>query len=146
MINRVGAVALAAGVLLAAGCQKPVPTVNNSMTQVMQPQAQTIWDITSKAFNEKGDGLDASKLTANDWAQLQKAAQQMADRAHVLANAKHITVAKADETIMGQGASHSGVKQTWDAASPAQVQALINADPAGFSSTLGSWPRPWMTW
>ena len=67
------AVVLTLGVLLASGCSKPAPTINASMTQVMQPQAQTIWDITSKAFNDKGDGLEASKITDADWAQLAKA-------------------------------------------------------------------------
>ena len=135
LLKRVAAAWLASLGLLAAGCSReaPTPTINESMTQVMQPQAQTIWDITSHAFNDKGDGLDASKLTAGDWAQLEKAGQAIRDRALVLANAKHVTVAKSDEAIMGQDASHGGVKKTWDAASVSQVQGLIDANPSGFA-------------
>ncbi len=135
MLKRVGVIALASGMLLAAGCgpKAPTPTVNESMTHVMSPQAQTIWDITSHAFNERGDGLVASKISPDQWTQLGNAGRQMRDRALVLAKARRITVAAPEETIMGQDASHPGVKHTWDAASPKQVQALIDANPALFA-------------
>jgi hypothetical protein len=126
---------LGSGLLLAAGCapKETTPTINDSMTHVMQPQAQTIWDITSRAFNDKGDGLDASKLSQSDWDQLKKAGEQLRDRASLLANARHVTVATTAETIMGQDSSHGGTKATWDAASAQQVQALIDANPSGFA-------------
>ncbi len=125
---------LASGVLLAAGCApKPTPTVNDSMTKVMQPQTQVIWDITSRAFNAKGDGLDGSKISPADWIRLAQSSRRVRDRARILADAPHVTVAKASDTVMGAFASHAGTKQTWDAASAAQVQGLIDADPAGFA-------------
>jgi hypothetical protein len=127
---------LTLGVLVASGCSKPAPTINASMTQVMQPQAQTIWDITSKAFNDKGDGLEASKISQADWDQLAKAGAKMRDRALVLAKARHVTVTSADETIMGQAASRnvgSDQVRTWDAANPKQIQAWIDADPGLFA-------------
>ncbi len=135
MLNKVAVTLLASGLLLAAGCsQKPTPTVNASMTQVMSPQAQTIWDITSRAFNAKGDGLDGSKLSDDDWKKLGKAGALMRDRARLLAKAKHVTAAGPHETILGAFASRPGFRKgTWDAASPKQVQALIDANPAHFA-------------
>jgi hypothetical protein len=133
MFKRAGVIVLASGVLLAAGCSPRTPTVNESMTTVMQPNAQIIWDTTSHAFNEKGDGLDASKLSPADWIRLAQASRRMRDRARLLAEAPHVTAATPGEAIMGGAASHVGVKQTWDAASAAQVQGLIDADRAGFA-------------
>jgi hypothetical protein len=134
MLKRAGAILLAMAALTGCSPQPKTPTVNASMTQVMSPNAQTIWDITSRAFNDKGDGLVASKITPADWAQLEKAGQQLKDRATVLATAKHVTAASSGETIMGQDASPPGkTKQTWDAASAKQIQALIDANPEGFA-------------
>jgi len=135
MLKRVAVTVLASGVLLAAGCgRKPPPTVNESMTQVMEPQAQTVWDITSRAYNEKGDGLEASKISAADWVKLENAGRQLRDRARELAKARKITVAAPGETIMGASAAPPGAtKQTWDAASATQIQALIDANRALFA-------------
>lgn len=147
MLKTMGAVVLAAAVLTAAGygagiaktAPKPakaapaVPTVNNSMTQVMTVQAQTIWDISSKAFNAKGDGLVASKLTANDWKQVGEAGRLMKERAKLLATAKRVIVAGPGEHILGEEASTGGVKKTWDAANAKQIQALIDAQPKKFA-------------
>ncbi|MGZ3273425.1 MAG: hypothetical protein ACXU82_20260 [Caulobacteraceae bacterium] len=146
MLKTMGAVLLAAGVLTAAGsgagiaktAPKPakaaaVPTVNNSMTQVMAVQAQTIWDISSKAFNNRGDGLDPRKLDANDWKKLGEAGRLMKERATLLATARHVVAAGPDEHILGEEAAHGGVKKTWDAASAKQIQALIDAQPKKFS-------------
>jgi hypothetical protein len=131
---------LASGVLLAAGCApKPAtPTVNDSMTKVMQPNAQIIWDIASQAFNEKGDGLDGSKLSSADWIKLAQAGRAVRDRAQILADAQHVTAAAPGEKVMGGYASHAGAKGTWDAASPAQIQGLIDADPSGFAKHAGA--------
>jgi len=136
MLKRVAVTVIASGVLLAAGCgpKAPTPTINASMTQVMDPQARTVWDITSRAYNEKGDGLDPSKLSAADWVRLETAGRQLGDRARELAKAKKITVAAPGETIMGASAAPPGAtKQTWDAASATQIQALIDANRALFA-------------
>lgn len=156
MLKTIGAAVLAAGVLTAAGygsgiaktpaaAPKPAtakaappkaaatPTVNDSMTHVMAVQAQTIWDISSKAFNDKGDGLVAKKLTANDWKQLGEAGRLMKERGTLLATAKRVIVAAPDEQIMGEDASKGGVKKTWDAANRKQIQALIDAKPKLFA-------------
>ena len=137
MLNRIAVTVLASGMLLAAGCSQkaPTPTVNASMTQVIAPQTQTIWDITNRAYNTAGDGLDPSKISPADWDQLEKAAGQLRDRALVLSKAAHITAAGRGETIMGQDASGATGKlgHTWDAASSKRVQAMIDANPALFA-------------
>ena len=112
MLRKIAALALGAGALAAMGHGSgiaktappsaakasaakaaAVPTVNDSMTHVMAVQAQTIWDISSKAFNARGDGLDATKLNANDWKQLGEAGRLMKERATLLATAKRVIVA-----------------------------------------------------
>jgi hypothetical protein len=136
MLRKFGALAPAAGALtvvgLAAGIASSatMPTVNDSMTHVMAVQAQTIWDISSKAFNEKGNGLVASKLTADDWKMLGEAGRQMKERATLLATAKQVVVANRDEHILGEEAAHGGPH---DAASVKQIQGWINAKPKEFS-------------
>ena len=137
MFREISVAAVALGVLLAAGCspKPPTPTVNSSMTQVMAPQTQTIWDITSHAFNAKGDGLDAARISPADWAKLGEAGRQLRDRALLLANAPHVTAAGPGETIMGADAAGApaNIGHTWDAASAKQVQAMIDANPKLFA-------------
>jgi hypothetical protein len=136
MLKNFRGLAPAAGVLavvgLAAGIASSatLPTVNDSMTHVMAVQAQTIWDTSSKAFNAKGNGLVASKLTAQDWKNLGEAGRLMKERATYLATAKHLVVANHDEHILGEEAAHGGPH---DAASVKQIQAWINAKPKLFS-------------
>lgn len=130
------AAAFAGGVLLLAACSgKPAPTVNASMTQVMAPQAQTVWDITSRAFNERGDALDPTRITAADWVQLEKAGQDLRDRAEVLAKARKLVAAGPGEKIMGEEAAGQRAQQgpEWDAADARKVQAFIDANPALFA-------------
>ncbi len=104
------------------------------MTQVMQPEAQTVWDITSRAFNARGDGLDASKLKPADWIKLAKAGRRLRDRANILAaSARTIQVRGAADRIMGEDAAHAGVRKTYEAASPQQIKAYIDARPDLFA-------------
>jgi hypothetical protein len=146
MLKKTGAFVWAAGVLAAAGlgsgiawsAGKPVetavtPTINDSMTHVMAVDAQTIWDISSKAFNAKGDGLEAKKLNAQDWKALGEAGRRMKERGALLATAKRVIVAAPNEQILGEEASKGGVKKTWDAANRKQIQALIDAKPKLFA-------------
>ena len=136
MLKQVGVLAFATGMLLLAGCGQPArtPTINESMTHVMQPEAQTVWDITSRAFNDKGDGLVASNIPAADWIRLAKAGRQLRDRAHILAEkAETIEVRGAADKIMGEDAAHTGVRQTYEAASPKQIKAYIDANPGLFA-------------
>ena len=136
MFKRVGVTVLASCVLLAGCAKEKTPTINNSMTHVMQPEAQTIWDITSRAFNAKGDGLDPTLIKPTDWIKLAKAGRKMRDRAHLLAVADHNTVTTFGETIMGeQGSGMVSVRPevSHTAASVKQIQTWIDANPTLFA-------------
>jgi hypothetical protein len=146
MLKKTVAVLWAAGALAAAGLGSGVawsasrpaeaavtPTINDSMTHVMAVDAQTIWDTSSKAFNAKGDGLDAKKLTPQDWKALGEAGRRLKERGTQLATAKRVIVAAPNEQILGEEASKGGVKKTWDAANRKQIQALIDAKPKLFA-------------
>jgi len=137
MRRTVGALAVgsvkATAFALAARSAAP-PSVNDSMTKVMSVNAQTIWDISSQAFNKRGDGLVASKVRPKDWAQLQEAAQAIRTRALYLAKApRNLVVAAKDEQILGEEASTGGVKKMYDAANRQQIKGLIDANPALFT-------------
>jgi len=140
MLKTFAVAAVVAGLLLAAGCSRkpPTPTINASMTQVMSTQAQTIWDITSGAFNAKGDGLVASKIAPGDWIALGEAGRKLRDRSLLLAAAPHVVVVGPGETIMGEDASGASGKlgHDWDAASAKLVQARIDANPALFARRM----------
>jgi len=118
----------------ATSAAPPTPTINESMTKVMSIQAQTIWDTTSRAFNARGDGLEASKVSAKDWTALAEAGRLMKERATELATNPDIVVATPGQTIMG--ADYAGqpaaIGHTWDAASAAQIQTRIAANRALF--------------
>lgn len=135
MVKTFRALAPAAGVLtvvaLAAGIASSaaLPTVNDSMTHVMSVHAQTIWDISSAAFNKKGDGLVAKKITPKGWAQLAEAGRLLKERAVLMAKAERMIVANRDEHILGEDAAHGGPH---DAASVKQIQAMIDHDPKQF--------------
>lgn len=133
-VRAMGLVGVAA-LLFGCGAKSSAPTINASMTGVMEPQAQAAWDVASNAYNEKGDGLVAAKISAADWQVVAKAGQQIRDRALILANAEHVIVAGPDEAILGSQAV--GIKgkigKAWDAASAKQVQKRIDANPTLFA-------------
>ena len=137
MTRALRAIGLVASASLLFGCsaKSSAPTINESMTQVMQPQAQIAWDIASQAFNEVGDGLVAAKLSPADWAAVAKAGTLIRDRALILADAEHVVVAGKNEPIMGEQASgvRGNIGKEWDAASPKQVQDRIDANPKLFA-------------
>ena len=134
-MNKIGAAILLVIAVTLAGCgRKPAPSVNAEMTQVMSPQAQTVWDITSRAFNADGDGLDESKISPADWVKLGKAGRLMKARSRALAKTKHVAVVHPGETVLGAFAAPGGpTKQTWDAANDTQILAMIEANPILFA-------------
>jgi len=143
-MSKLSAAAIAvATVLMLAGCgknqppEKPaIPTINDSMRQVMQPGADIIWGMMDKAYNDVGDGLVSAKLSEDDWSKIGASARAMKERAQLLVdNADHLTVAAANEPIMGANAV--GIKgkigKDWEAKSAEQIHALIAADPKQFA-------------
>jgi len=123
-----------AGAFVLAAQSASLPSVNDSMTKVMSVNAQTIWDISSKAFNKRGDGLLASKVTAKDWAQLEQAGRAIKARALLLAQSpRSLVVQGRDEHVLGSEFSHGGVKHTYDAANAQQIKALIDGNPKLFT-------------
>ncbi len=131
MLKKLGGLGPAAGVLavvaLAAGIASSatMPTVNDSMTHVMSVHAQTIWDISSAAFNKKGDGLVAKKISPGDWKRLGEAGRQLKERATLLAKADRMIVSVRGEHILGEESANGGPH---DAASAKQIQAMIDRD------------------
>lgn len=113
--------------LLAAGCapKAPAPTVQDSMANVVAPQAQAIWDISNRAMNDQGTP-DASKITEADWAKIAAAGQQITDRSKSLAEAKKVVVAAEGVKLQDEGGSGSG-------SNAKQVQGFIDANPAAFA-------------
>lgn len=137
-MTRIGPGATAAmALLLLAGCnrQATAPTINTSMTEVMEPTAQTIWDIMSSAYNARGDGLDPARLSDADWQALDKASRALKARADGLALADHLVVVADNQPILGsQAVGIKGDRGTaWDAVSARQIQSRIDAQPALFA-------------
>jgi hypothetical protein len=141
MLKHNAPICLVAGLLLLSGCDRnagaaqadsipATPTINASMTKVMSVEAQTVWDISSKAFNTRGDGLVGSKVSAKDWVMIAGAGRRLNERASLLANARHITVAGPGETILGADAAgqRGAIGHAWDAANAGQIQARIDAN------------------
>jgi hypothetical protein len=127
-------VSVMAAAFVVAAQSASLPTINDSMTKVMSVNAQTIWDISSKAFNKRGDGLLASKVTAKDWAQLEQAGKAIGARARLLApSPTNLVVKGRDEHILGEEFSRGGRKGEYDAANATQIKALINANPKLFT-------------
>jgi hypothetical protein len=132
---RATGVVLATLLLTLGGCQKAeekaAHTINDSMTKVMEPSAEAIWDTMSKAYNDKGDALDPSKLTEADWKTIADASAKMKARAEEIANAKSHVVAGENEPILGSQAvgTPSPPGPEWQAVDAAHVQKLVDAKP-----------------
>lgn len=135
---RTGAV-VALAILLLCSCGRKeaaaAPTINTSMTDVMEPTAQAIWDIMSQAYNARGDGLDATRISDTDWKTLASESRKLKQRAELLALADHLVVASGKEIILGAQAvgTKGAIGAAWDAVGPQQVQARIDANPALFA-------------
>jgi hypothetical protein len=101
------------------------------MKQVMEPDAEKIWDIASNAYNDVGDGLVASKISDEDWKTIADASKRMKERAEILATAQHIVVADANEPILGSQAVGSKSKDgaDWDAVGADTVQKKVDGNP-----------------
>lgn len=105
----------------------PAPTVHTAMTEAIAPASTALWDVAIRALGENGTP-DASQLTEADWAALDAEAQKMKAGADSLAAQAHVVAAAPGVKLQDQGA---------DGGSSAEdVQAFIDADPAGFAEHL----------
>lgn len=96
--------------------------VRQAMVDGVNPAALAIWDVGNNAVDDAGQP-DASKLDPQTLARLREAAQMLDTYADVLAEAP---VIKASGPDLVGGRLPEGV------ASREQIQAAIDANPAGF--------------
>jgi hypothetical protein len=127
---------LAAGSFLAA-CSKQAPppaaatappapvafTVYESMTGTLIPRSNLIWELAGNLYNDAGN-IDAKQLTDAQWTDMKDAAIAMGAAAKSLAEMAKIKVAPDSVKLLNEGTPGSF--------GAVQVQAAIDADPAGF--------------
>lgn len=101
----------------------PAATVYEVMTQQFAPESNTLWDLAGKLYAPNGD-LDAKQLSDQQWQEITANATKMRDMAAHLAGAPGFKVAPAGAKLLNEG--------TGTAFNAAQVQAVIDANPAGF--------------
>lgn len=119
-------IGLAAAALLTTygQAQEAAPTVHQAMKDVVAPQVQVIWDVSNNAMDDDGNP-DASKVSAAQWQQIVEAAERVRDMSLSLALATPVVVAGPSVALQDEGNP--------EASTPAQIQAFIDADPAGFA-------------
>ena len=132
-MNRLCKIALSgAAVIMIAGCETTPPAaqattdgavdVRQAMIDGVNPAALAIWDVGNNAIDEQGQP-DVSKLDVPALARLREAAQTLGTYAELMGEAR---VLKASGPDLVGGRLPEGI------ASREQIQAAIDADPAGF--------------
>jgi hypothetical protein len=91
---------------------------HEAMVRWLNPAATAIWDVSNNAKGDTGE-LDASLMDDAAW-------QRMADSARVLQE-HSLNMANADKLNVGD---HNDAQEGF--ATKAEIQAMIDADPAGF--------------
>ncbi len=127
---------ISAGLLLAA-CSRPesqesaapaAPAAASTVFEIMNatiiPKSNLIWEQSGNLYDDDGK-LDAKRLTDQQWKDVEDAGNAMGSAARTLAAATALKVAPAGAKIQGEG--------TEGAATAAEVQAAMDADPKGFS-------------
>ena len=102
--------------------------VRSNMVEGVNPAALAIWDVGNAAIDDSG-GLDPAQMDAAAWAKVREAAQSLGTYAHRLASARTIRASGPD---LVDGKVPQGV------ASRAQIQAMIDANPAGFRASAAA--------
>ena len=110
---------------IAAGPHETAVDVRANMVEGVNPAALAIWDVGNAAMDESG-GLDPAQMDAAAWAKVAEAAQSLGTYAHRLAAAKVIRASGPD--LVG-GKAPEGVS------SREQIQAMIDANAAGFRAS-----------
>ena len=132
-MNRLCKIALSGvAVIMIAGCETTPPAaqatadgavdVRQAMIDGVNPAALAIWDVGNNAIDEQGQP-DVSKLDVPALARLREAAQTLGTYAELMGEAR---VLKASGPDLVGGRLPEGI------ASREQIQAAIDADPAGF--------------
>ena len=102
--------------------QDEVLDVRAAMVEGINPPALAIWDIGNNAMNDEG-GLDPALIDDAAWTRLEQAAQTLATHSRRMADAQVLRAAGPD---LVDGKVPEGV------ASREEIQAMIDANPAGF--------------
>lgn len=113
---------------IAAEPQGTAVDVRSNMVEGVNPAALAIWDVGNAAMDESG-GLDPAQMDAAAWAKVREAAQSLGTYAHRLAAAKVIRASGPD---LVDGKVPEGVS------SREQIQAMIDANPAGFRASAAA--------
>lgn len=126
MIVRLGTALLGTALLFVAGAQaadKPLFLLP-LMKDVIAPQAQALWDVGNRAYDDDGTP-DVSHLSAADWTKLTNAAKAMKAASQAMANAPGIHIAPAGAQLQDQDAPGQATAK--------QIQAFIDANPSDFA-------------
>ena len=118
-ILAVPAVALLAA---AAFAQSAGLQVREAMIEGVNPAALAIWEVTNAAMDDQG-ALDPAVMDEEAWSKVAEAARQLQFHSRRMAEAEAI-VAGGPDLVSGE--LPPGV------ASREEIQAMIDADPAGF--------------
>jgi cytochrome c556 len=121
----VAAAVMAGGAGLAAKKGPDAVAVRANMVEGVNPAALAIWDVGNAALNDE-NGLDPAQMNDAAWLKIQEAAESLRTYAHRLATAK---------VIRASGPDLVGGKVPEGVSSREQIQAMIDADPAGFRAS-----------
>ena len=132
MTYRTRAMAVGTAILAIAACQT-VPAsslrgqaddidIRQAMIDGVNPAALAIWDVGNSAIDEEGNP-DPTKLDAASLARLREGAEMLQTYAQLMAEAAHLRASGPD--LVG-GKVPEGI------ATREQIQAAIDANPAGF--------------
>ena len=112
------------GLFAAAALAQAGETVQTRQAMVdgVNPAALAIWEITNGAMNDEG-AFDPALIDADGWGKLAEAAQTLEVYGKRMAEA---------DTIVAGGPDPVGGELPHGVASREQIQAMIDADPAGF--------------
>ena len=113
---------------IAAEPQNTAVDVRANMVEGVNPAALAIWDVGNAAMDESG-GLDPAQMDAASWTKVAEGAQSLSTYAHRLASAK---------AIRASGPDLVGGKVPEGVSSREQIQAMIDANPAGFRASAAA--------
>lgn len=119
------AAAVAACQAFAATSRPPPLDLRANMIEGINPAAIAIWDVGNAAQDDNG-GLDPAQMDAAAWAKLQESAESLGTYAHRMAAAK---------VVRASGPDLVGGKLPEGVSSKEQIQAMIDANPAGFRAS-----------